>query len=43
MTSISIIIGALFLIRVGAEQTAANRHVKLNRAVVKQAGKSCND
>lgn len=43
MTGVSIIIAALFLVSAGAAQTEANRHVNLNRAVVKQAGELCNE
>ena len=43
MTSVSIINAALFLVSVGAARTEANRHVNLNRAVVKQEGKLCNE
>ncbi len=43
MIGVSIIIGALFLVSVIAARTEARRHVNLNKAVVKQAGKSCND
>ena len=42
MIGVSIIIGALMLISVGAAQIATDRHVKLNGAIVEQAGKSCN-
>ncbi len=41
MIGVSIIAGALFLVSVIATPTEARRHVNLNRAVIKQAGKSC--
>ncbi len=43
MIGIHIIIGALLLLSVVAMRTDARRQVSLNRTVVKQAGKSCNE
>lgn len=43
MIDVSIIIGVLFLVSAVATRTKTRHHVTLNRAVVKQVGKSCNE